>query len=544
MVGYERPDLGEPALLERARSGSEDAYQKLVGVHRAELHAHCYQILGSVQDADDAVQDALLRAWRGLAGFEGRSSLRSWLYKIATNAALDVAQRRSRRELPMTYGPSAGSGEGPGMALLESVWVEPYPDQAFGVAGGLASPEAQYERRESLELAFVAALQYLPALQRAVLILREVLGFSGQETAGLLDTTLPAVQIMSWSARLSAGIASSTAMHEFRPGTGPVLLAPDLNVLGVNCPLQGGGRAAEARRDMASDAQLIGRSQLGHSTTGRAAKFDPDSGPAYHEAITVNADTGIPLGIAISPADKVVSTDFVVGADGLHSAVRRMMFGPASGYVRHLGMYVATLQLGYPAADPGTVLMYNMPGRSVSVHPVNGNAMAAFIFRSPAIPGLDNRDTAACKQVVLDAYRGGGWELPSLLSRLSAADDLYFDSVSRVRLPAWSRGRAALLGDAASCMSLFGNGSSLAITGAATLARALDATPDDHATAFRAYETEHRARVRPTQRGRLIAGALLVPATRAGITVRDLAVRLLARPRTPATSRTQQETKR
>jgi len=236
--------------------------------------------------------------------------------------------------------------------------------------------------------------------------------------------------------------------------------------------------------------------------------------------------------------------DLVVGADGLHSAVRRMVFGPASGYVRHLGMYVATLQLGYPAADPGTVPMYNMPGRSVSVHPVNGNAMAAFIFRSPAIPGLDNRDTAACKQIVLDAYRGGGWELPSLLDRLRAADDLYFDSVSRVRLPAWSQGRAALLGDAASCMSLFGNGSSLAITGAATLARALNATPDDYATALRTYETEHRVRVRPAQRGRLIAGALLVPATRAGITARDLAIRLLARPPAPASPRTQQNTKR
>jgi 2-polyprenyl-6-methoxyphenol hydroxylase-like FAD-dependent oxidoreductase len=232
--------------------------------------------------------------------------------------------------------------------------------------------------------------------------------------------------------------------------------------------------------------------------------------------------------------------DLVVGADGLHSAVRRLVFGPASSYVRHLGMYVATLPLGRAATDPGTVLMYNMPGRSVSVHPANGNAMAAFIFRGPAIPGLSHHDTAACKQVVLDAYRGGAWELPDLLGQLSAADDLYFDSVSQVRMPTWSHGRVTLLGDAASCMSLFGNGSSLAITGAATLAQALDATPGDHATAFRAYETRHRARVKPAQRGYTIAGALLVPATRAGITVRDLAVRLLPRsrprprPRTPA----------
>jgi 2-polyprenyl-6-methoxyphenol hydroxylase-like FAD-dependent oxidoreductase len=226
--------------------------------------------------------------------------------------------------------------------------------------------------------------------------------------------------------------------------------------------------------------------------------------------------------------------DLVVGADGLHSGVRRLVFGPPSGYVRHLGMYVATLQLGYAADDPNTVLMYNLPGRSVSVHPVNGNAMAAFIFRSPVIPGLDNRDIAACKQVVLDAYGDGGWELPRLLDRVRAADDLYFDSVSRVRLPSWSQGRVALLGDAASCMSLFGNGSSLAITGAATLARALAATPDDYQAAFRAYEAEHRVRVRPTQRGRLVAGALLVPATRAGITARDLAVRVFSRAPAPA----------
>jgi RNA polymerase sigma-70 factor, ECF subfamily len=112
VVGGDHGDLGEPALLARARSGSEDAYRELVEVHRAELHAHCYRILGSVQDADDAVQDALLRAWRGLAGFEGRSSLRSWLYKIATNAALDVAQRRSRRELPMTHGSLCGIRRG------------------------------------------------------------------------------------------------------------------------------------------------------------------------------------------------------------------------------------------------------------------------------------------------------------------------------------------------------------------------------------------------------------------------------------------------
>jgi RNA polymerase sigma-70 factor (ECF subfamily) len=185
----------EASLLELARNGSERACEDLLQANRPELHAHCYRILGSVPDAEDALQDASLRAWRGLRDFEGRSSVRSWLYKIATNAALDIARRRSRRELPMSYGlPRPRPAAPPGAALLELAWVEPYPDQAFSFATGLASPEARYEQRESLELAFVAALQYLSPLQRAALILQEVLGFSNKETAELLSTTVPAVQ--------------------------------------------------------------------------------------------------------------------------------------------------------------------------------------------------------------------------------------------------------------------------------------------------------------------------------------------------------------
>ena len=136
-------------------------------------------MLGSVHDAEDALQDALLRAWRGLPRFEGRSSLRSWLYRIATNACLDAIERRPKRVLPIDYGPAADPHDGPGAPLVESVWVEPYPDERLGPRGRPAAPEARYERRESVELAFVAALQHLPANQRAVLILREVLGFSG-----------------------------------------------------------------------------------------------------------------------------------------------------------------------------------------------------------------------------------------------------------------------------------------------------------------------------------------------------------------------------
>jgi RNA polymerase sigma-70 factor, ECF subfamily len=181
------------ALLALAREGDEGAFRTLVEAHRAELHAHCYRMLASYHDAEDALQETLLRAWRALAGFEGRSTLRAWLYKIATNAALDIAKSRNRRELPVSFGPPVTAGGGPGAALVETTWMEPYPDRQLEASGSLASPEARYDQRESLELAFVAALQTLPALQRAALLLREVLGFSAAEIADQLGTSVPAV---------------------------------------------------------------------------------------------------------------------------------------------------------------------------------------------------------------------------------------------------------------------------------------------------------------------------------------------------------------
>jgi RNA polymerase sigma-70 factor, ECF subfamily len=183
----------ERKLLEAARGGDEDAFREFVEAHRRELHAHCYRMLGSVHDADDALQDALLRAWRGLARFEGRSSLRSWLYTITTNACLDVIARRPKRVLPIDHGPAAGRDDDLAEPLTESVWVEPYADDQVGLEGGYAAPEARYERRESVELAFIAALQHLTATQRAALILRDVLGFSAREAAEALETTIASV---------------------------------------------------------------------------------------------------------------------------------------------------------------------------------------------------------------------------------------------------------------------------------------------------------------------------------------------------------------
>ena len=180
----------EKALIDLARSGDERAYEDLIEGHRTELHAHCYRMLASVHDADDAVQEALIRAWNGLPGFESRSSIRTWLFRIATNASFDLLKKRKRRELPINVGYRAALGDTPGDAIFAESWVEPYPDRLVNLE---RSPESRYESREGLELAFVVALQYLPGRQRAVLILREVLSFSAKEVAEVLEMSVAAV---------------------------------------------------------------------------------------------------------------------------------------------------------------------------------------------------------------------------------------------------------------------------------------------------------------------------------------------------------------
>jgi RNA polymerase sigma-70 factor (ECF subfamily) len=179
-------DPRELRLLEAARAGDDGAYALLVEPYRRELHAHCYRMLASVHDAEDALQETLLRAWRGLPRFEGRTSLRRWLYTIATNACLRAAERRPKRMLPLDACAPARFAEDPGRPLVETVWIEPYPDERL-------APDLQYEQREAVELAFVAALHHLPPLQRAVLLLRQVLGFSANEAATALETTVAGV---------------------------------------------------------------------------------------------------------------------------------------------------------------------------------------------------------------------------------------------------------------------------------------------------------------------------------------------------------------
>lgn len=172
-------------------SMTPEAFQDLVHPYRRELAAYCYRMLGSLADAEDQVQETLLSAWRGIDGFEGRASVRSWLYRIATNSCLDVIRRRPRRGLPEEHGapadPRAPLAEPDG----ELLWIEPAPASLW--EGAPASPEASFSSRESVQLAFVVALQHLPATQRAVLILREVMGWSAAEVAGLLGTTVASV---------------------------------------------------------------------------------------------------------------------------------------------------------------------------------------------------------------------------------------------------------------------------------------------------------------------------------------------------------------
>lgn len=218
--------------------------------------------------------------------------------------------------------------------------------------------------------------------------------------------------------------------------------------------------------------------------------------------------------------------DLVVGADGLHSTVRRLVFGSEDEFVAHLGIYVATMAFDSPGESRREVIMHNSPGRAVAVHPARGGPLVAFMFRSPAVPEFDHRDTAQHKLLLAAAFADGSWRVPELLERMHAADDLYFDSVSQVRLDQWSNNRVALLGDAASCISLFGDGSSLAMAGAFTLAEALATNPSDHRLALRRYEAEHRNLVDPQQRNVARGSALLIPTTRRGILARNLATRL------------------
>jgi RNA polymerase sigma-70 factor (ECF subfamily) len=194
-------------LLTAARAGDEHAYGRLVEPYRRELRAHCYRILGSAQDAEDALQETLLAAWRGLSGFQERSSLRTWLYRVATNCSLRLARNRPERMLSFDHGPAHRPGDDLGAPVAGDVWIEP-----------LHTPEADpvqvQQRREHIGLAYVAALQRLPPNQRAVLILRDVLGFPAAEVAELLDTSPASINSALQRARATLAAAPPAPVEQ------------------------------------------------------------------------------------------------------------------------------------------------------------------------------------------------------------------------------------------------------------------------------------------------------------------------------------------
>jgi RNA polymerase sigma-70 factor (TIGR02960 family) len=189
-------------LISRARAGNGEAFRELTEPYRRELLVHCYRMLGSLQDAEDALQDTLLAAWQGLGGFEGRASIRTWLYRIATNRCLNARRSASRRPAKEWDMPAVGPPEP--TRLGELVWLEPYPDALLeGAAGAPLGPEARYEQTEAISLAFIIALQELPPRQLAVLVLRDVLGFRANEVADMLDSTVESVNSALKRARAS-----------------------------------------------------------------------------------------------------------------------------------------------------------------------------------------------------------------------------------------------------------------------------------------------------------------------------------------------------
>jgi RNA polymerase sigma-70 factor (ECF subfamily) len=191
-----------PDLMQRARAGDGDAFRELTDPYRRELQVHCYRMLGSLQDAEDAVQDTLLRAWKGLGRFEERSSLRTWLYRIATNQCLNARRGASRRPAKEWDVPGVDPPEP--TQLGEVPWLEPYPDSLLaGVVDVPLGPEARYEQSQAISMAFVAALQVLPPRQLAVLVLRDVLGFPANEVAGMLDSTVDSVNSALARARVT-----------------------------------------------------------------------------------------------------------------------------------------------------------------------------------------------------------------------------------------------------------------------------------------------------------------------------------------------------
>jgi 2-polyprenyl-6-methoxyphenol hydroxylase-like FAD-dependent oxidoreductase len=209
--------------------------------------------------------------------------------------------------------------------------------------------------------------------------------------------------------------------------------------------------------------------------------------------------------------------DLVIGADGMHSNVRRLAYGPEAEFVRHAGLYAATVALPRAGDIGREMFLLRTPGRLVAFHPCQGDPLAYFVYWHPALPDFDHRNMEQHKRLLELAFAGLGWRVPEFLDAVGAAGDMYFDQVARVHVADWARGRIALLGDSASCVSLFGDGSTLAIAGAYQLAAALAESPAHAKAAFSCYQAIHGKLVASKQKMMALAASHIVPKSPIGL---------------------------
>jgi RNA polymerase sigma-70 factor (TIGR02960 family) len=280
--------MTEPTLA-RARAGDEGAFRELTEPHRRELQVHCYRILGSIQDAEDLVQETLVAAWRGLETFEGRASVRSWLYRIATNRCLNALRARSRRPEEVQ---SMSDALEP-TRLIEPVWLAPYPDILLeGLADAAPGPDARYQARESIELAFIVALQTLPPRQRVALVLCDVLGFRLAEAAEMLDTGETSVKgaLQRARAALKERLPGADRERAPRPGS-----ASERRLVGRFADAVENGHVAELVALLTDDARLtmppLPLEYQGHETIGAFLSHREDVRGRPLRVVPIRANT-------------------------------------------------------------------------------------------------------------------------------------------------------------------------------------------------------------------------------------------------------------
>jgi RNA polymerase sigma-70 factor (TIGR02960 family) len=330
-------DALDEATLARAREGTEEAFRELTEPHRRELQLHCYRILGSLQDAEDLVQETLLAAWRGLEGFEGRSSVRAWLYRIATNLCLNALRARSRRPQQL----QAMADSPTPTRRTEPLWLEPYPDVLLEeIPDHSPGPAARFEARESIELAFIAALQGLPPGQRAALVLRDVLGFRTAEVAAMLDMSEASVKgaLQRARAALRARLPATERERAPRPNS-----ARERQLAGRFADAVESGDTDEVVALLTDDALLTMPPQpleyQGHEAIGAFLRHRAELRGAALRVVPTRANTQPAFGCYLPDAHAAIARPYgliVLTLEG--EAIAAITWFSDTGLFRHFGL--------------------------------------------------------------------------------------------------------------------------------------------------------------------------------------------------------------